>query len=43
MIDDTQNRVLTDDEVIITGIYRRSAKTLSDCTYEFEVEKFVRM
>ena len=34
MIDDTKNRVLSDDNVIITGIYRHSAKTFSDCTYE---------
>lgn len=35
MIDDSNDRVLTGDKVIITGIYRHSAKTLSDCTYEF--------
>ena len=34
MIDDTKNRVLTDDYIIITGVYRHSAKTFSDCTYE---------
>lgn len=34
MVDDTKNKVLSDDNVIITGVYRHSAKTLSDCTYE---------
>lgn len=34
MIDDTKNRVLTDDKVTIKGVYIHSAKTLSDCTYE---------
>lgn len=34
MIDDTKNKVISDDNVIITGIYRLSAKTFSDCTYE---------
>ena len=34
MVDDTKNRVLTADKVIIKGVYRHSAKTLSDCTYE---------
>ena len=34
MIDDTTNRVLSGDVVIIKGIYRHSAKTFSDCTYE---------
>lgn len=35
MINDSTNRLLSWDRVIITGIYRHSAKTLSDCTYEF--------
>ena len=34
MIDDTTNRVLSGDVVIIKGIYRHSAKTISNCTYE---------
>ena len=34
MLDDTKNKVLTGDEVIVTGVYRHSAKTISDCTYE---------
>ena len=34
VIGDTKNRVLTGDVVIIKGVYRHSAKTLSDCTYE---------
>ena len=34
MIDDTKNRVLTGDHVIISGIYTHSKKTISDCTYE---------
>ena len=34
MIDDTKNRVLTGDTVVITGVYRHSARTISDCTYE---------
>ena len=34
MIDDTQNKVLTQDRVVIVGVYRHSAKTFSDCTYE---------
>ena len=33
MIDDN-NRVLTGDKVVLTGVYRHSAKTISDCTYE---------
>ena len=35
MINDTENRLLTKDYVQITGVYRHSNKTLSDCTYEF--------
>lgn len=34
MIDDTKNRVLTGDIVVVKGVYRHSAKTISDCTYE---------
>lgn len=34
MIDDTKNRALTADIVIITGVYKHSTKTLSGCTYE---------
>ncbi len=34
MLDDTKDRVLSGDKVIISGIYRHSAKTISDCTYE---------
>ena len=34
MKDDTKNRVLTRDKVIVKGVYRHSAKTISDCTYE---------
>lgn len=35
MIDDTKNRVLTQDVIVIKGIYRDSTKTFSNCTYEF--------
>jgi cytidylate kinase len=34
MKDDTKNRALTRDKVIVKGVYRHSAKTISDCTYE---------
>lgn len=34
MINDTTNRVISGDKVVIKGIYRHSAKTISDCTYE---------
>ena len=34
MIDDTKNRVITGDNIVVEGIYRHSAKTMSDCTYE---------
>ena len=34
MIDDTRNRALTGDRIVIKGVYRHSAKTISDCTYE---------
>lgn len=34
MIDDTVNRVISGDKVVIKGVYRHSAKTISDCTYE---------
>ena len=34
MVDDTKNRVITGDIVVIKGVYRHSAKTFSDCTYE---------
>lgn len=35
MVDDTQNRVLSGDIVIITGVYRHDIKTLSECVYEY--------
>ena len=38
MADDTKNRVLTGDIVVIKGVYRHSAKTLSDCTCELIAE-----
>lgn len=34
MIDDTKNRVLSGDQVIISGVYNHSTQTLSECTYK---------
>lgn len=34
MKDDTKNRVITDDNVVITGIYQHSTRTFTDCAYD---------
>ena len=34
MIDDTKNRLISGDRVVVTGVYRYSAGAIFDCTYE---------
>lgn len=35
MMDDTKNRVLTGDKVIVNGVYRYFENTMLECTYKF--------
>ena len=37
MVDDSKNRVITGDTVIITGVYNHNDRTISNCTYKHTV------